>query len=155
MISFYETYECKIDDKGRLKLPSSLIKLLENHTDKDFVVKRAVFQNCLEVYPMETWNERMATISKLNRFVKKNLDFIRKYTTGLRNIEIDKAERILISKDLKTFANLEKEVVIAGMIDYFEIWEKNAYEENIKTDEDDFAKLTEEVMGNLGVDLGE
>ena len=148
MINFYETYECKIDDKGRLKLPSSLVKHLEN-LGGDFVVKRAVFQNCLEVYPMKSWNQRMETIGKLNRFVKKNLDFIRQYTAGLKTIEIDKAERTLISKDLKTFANLEKEVVIAGMIDYFEVWDKAAYEENIKTDENDFAQLTEEVMGNI------
>ncbi len=152
MINFYETYECKIDDKGRLKLPSSLIKHLENLTDKDFVVKRAVFQNCLEVYPMKTWNGRMSVIDKLNRFQKKNLDFIRQYTAGLKTVEIDKAERILISRDLKSFANLDKEVVIAGMVDYFEIWDKTAYEENIKTNDADFAALTEEVMGNINFD---
>ena len=53
MIHFYETYECKIDDKGRIKLPSSLVKLLQSSEDKNFVIKRAVFQNCLEVYPMQ------------------------------------------------------------------------------------------------------
>ncbi|WP_304342951.1 division/cell wall cluster transcriptional repressor MraZ [Chryseobacterium koreense] len=150
MINFYETYECKIDDKGRLKLPSSLVKQLEN-LGGEFVVKRSVFNSCLEVYPMESWNQRMETIGKLNRFMKQNLEFIRKYTAGLKTVEIDKAERILIARDLKCFANLEKEVVIAGMIDYFEIWDKSGYEENIKTDENDFAQLTEEIMGNFGV----
>ena len=83
---------------------------------------------------------------------KKNLQFIRTYTYGVKTVEIDKAERILISRDLKSYAKLEKEIVIAGMIDYFEIWDKTAYEENIKTDEDDFANLTEEVMGNISSD---
>ncbi len=148
MTNFYETYECKIDDKGRLKLPASLVKHLEPFTDGEIVVKRAVFQKCLEVYPQKTWQARMEKVNKLNRFVKKNLDFIRMYTSGLKTMEIDKAERILISKDLKLFAGLEKEIVIAGMIDYFEIWDKDAYEANILTNEVDFAKLTEEVMGD-------
>ncbi len=151
MITFYETYECKIDDKGRLKLPSSLVKHLEN-LDGCFVVKRAVFQNCLEVYPIKNWEKQMQTIGKLSRFKKANLEFIRKYTSGLKTVEIDKAERILISKDLKIFANLEKEVVITGMLDYFEIWDKTTYEENIKTNEEDFAQLTEEVMSEINFD---
>lgn len=149
MMNFYETYECKIDDKGRLKLPTALVKHLANFPENNFVVKRAVFQKCLEVYPQKTWNERMEKVNKLNRFVKKNLDFIRMYTSGLKTVEIDKAERILIAKDLKTYGGLEKEIVIAGMIDYFEIWDKEAYEDNIQTNESDFASLTEEVMGNL------
>ncbi|WP_234109409.1 division/cell wall cluster transcriptional repressor MraZ [Chryseobacterium sp. R2A-55] len=148
MINFYETYECKIDDKGRLKLPSSAVKHLED-LGGEFVVKRSVFNSCLEVYPMKSWNQRMETIGRLNRFVKKNLEFIRKYTAGLKTVEIDRAERILIAKDLKSFANLEKEIVIAGMIDYFEVWDKTSYEENVKTDEYDFAQLTEDVMGNF------
>ena len=149
MSNFFETYECKIDDKGRLKLPSPLVKHLDGLASEDFVVKRAVFQNCLEVYPMKSWESRMAKLNTLNRFVKKNLDFIRQFTAGLKTVEIDKAERILISKDLKTFAALDKDVVIAGMVDYFEIWDKAAYEENIRTSETDFAQLTEEVMGDI------
>lgn len=151
MMNFYETYECKIDDKGRLKLPSSLVKHLQHLDDKDFIVKRAVFQKCLEVYPMKSWNGRMEKVNQLNRFQKKNLDFIRQYTAGLKTVEIDGSERILISKDLKTFAGLEKEIVVAGMIDYFEIWDKDAYEANIQTNEADFAQLTEEVMGDMEI----
>ena len=65
-MNFYETYECKIDDKGRLKLPSSLVKLLQSSGDKNFVVKRSVFQNCLEVYPMKPWKNLIKKINGLN-----------------------------------------------------------------------------------------
>ena len=150
---FFETYECKIDDKGRLKLPLQLIKHLENFPDKSLVVKRAVFQNCLEVYPMKPWEKLMDKINGLNRFVKKNTDFIRMFTAGVKTVEVDSAERILISKDLKTFANLNKDIVISGVGEFFEIWDKVAYEENISINQDDFAKLSEEIMGS--VDLGE
>ena len=108
MIHFYETYECKIDDKGRIKLPSSLVKLLQSSEDKNFVIKRAVFQNGLEVYPMQPWEKLMKKINGLNRFVKKNADFIRMFTAGVKNVELDSSERILIPKDLKQFANLHK-----------------------------------------------
>lgn len=146
---FFETYECKIDDKGRLKLPSSLVKHMEKFACNELVVKRSVFQKCLEVYPMKPWEKLMDKINGLNRFVKKNVDFIRLFTAGVKVVELDKAERILIPKDLKTFAGLEKDIVISGAGDFFEIWEKEAYEENINTNEADFAKLSEEVMGDF------
>ena len=146
---FFETYECKIDDKGRLKLPSQLMKHLENFPDKEIVVKRAVFQNCLEVYPMKPWEKLMNKVNGLNRFVKKNADFIRMFTAGVKTVEPDKAERILVPKDLKTFANLHKDVVISGVGEFFEIWDKEAYEENIRINEADFAKLSEDVMGAI------
>lgn len=153
MTSFYETYECRIDDKGRLKLPSSLIKLLQSSDNKDFVIKRSVFQNCLEVYPIKPWEKLMKKINGLNRFVKKNADFIRMFTAGVKNVELDASERILIPKDLKQFANLKKEIVISGAGELFEIWDKEAYEKVISTNEADFGKLTEDVMGD--VDFGD
>ena len=152
MIHFYETYECKIDDKGRIKLPSSLVKLLQSSEDKNFVIKRAVFQNCLEVYPMQPWEKLMKKINGLNRFVKKNADFIRMFTAGVKNVELDSSERILIPKDLKQFASLHKEIVISGAGELFEIWDKEAYEKVIATNEVDFGKLTEEVMGGINFD---
>ena len=149
MTSFYETYECKIDDKGRLKLPSPLIKLLQSTDNTEFVIKRSVFQNCLEVYPMQPWEKLMKKINSLNRFVKKNADFIRMFTAGVKNVELDASERILIPKDLKQFANLKKEIVLSGAGELFEIWDKEAYEKVISTNETDFGKLTEDVMGEI------
>ncbi|SHI98564.1 MraZ protein [Cruoricaptor ignavus] len=149
---FFETYECKIDDKGRLKLPSSLVKHLQSIDNQELVIKRAVFQKCLEVYPAKPWEKLMQKINGLNRFVKKNADFIRMFTAGVKSAEVDKAERILIPKDLKTFAGLEKDIVISGVGEFFEIWDKAAYEENIATNEADFAQLSEEVMGEINFD---
>ncbi len=149
MKSFIGTYECKIDDKGRLKVPSSLIKQMENFDDKAFVVKRSVFQSCLEVYPMTAWDKMMGKINKLNRFVKKNADFIRMFTAGVKTVELDNAGRLQISKDLTVFAGLHKDIVITGAGELFEIWDKEAYEKVISIDEADFASLAEDVMGSL------
>ena len=142
MKNFIGTYECKIDDKGRLKVPSSLIKQMENFDDKAFVVKRSVFQSCLEVYPMNAWDKLMGKINKLNRFIKKNADFIRMFTAGVKTVELDNAGRLQISKDLMTFANLQKDVVITSAGELFEIWDKDAYEKVISTNEIDFCKFS-------------
>ncbi|WP_343663597.1 division/cell wall cluster transcriptional repressor MraZ [Chryseobacterium mucoviscidosis] len=147
MNSFIGTYECKIDDKGRLKVPSSLIKQMENFDDKAFVVKRSVFQPCLEVYPMNAWDKVMGKINKLNRFIKKNADFIRMFTAGVKIVELDNAGRLQISKDLTVFANLQKEIVITSAGELFEVWDKDDYEKVISISEDDFANLAEDVMG--------
>jgi len=147
MRNFIGTYECKIDDKGRLKVPSSLIKQMENFEDKTFVVKRSVFQPCLEVYPMKAWDKLMEKINKLNRFIKKNADFIRMFTAGVKTVELDSAGRLQISKDLMHYADLTKEIVVTSAGELFEIWDKDAYEKVIATNEEDFASLAEDVMG--------
>lgn len=149
MKNFIGTYECKIDDKGRLKIPSALIRQMEDFDDKTFVVKRSVFQPCLEVYPMKAWDKMMEKVNTLNRFVKKNADFIRLFTAGVKTVELDNAGRLQISKDLTVFAALQKDVVITSAGELFEIWDKEAYENLFSTSETDFAALAEDVMGNL------
>ncbi|MDP2452932.1 MULTISPECIES: division/cell wall cluster transcriptional repressor MraZ [unclassified Kaistella] len=152
MKNFIGTYECRIDDKGRLKLPSSLVKQMGDFGDESFVVKRAVFQPCLEVYPMQAWEQLMTKLNKLNRFIKKNADFIRMFTAGVKTVEPDNSGRLQISKDLTLFANLRKEIVITSAGELFEIWDKEAYEKVIATSEEDFARLAEDVMGSICFD---
>lgn len=149
MVSFIGTYECTLDSKGRILLPSGLKKQLESLLHEGFILKRSVFQPCLELHPMSEWNQVMSKINKLNRFIKKNNDFIRQFTAGLKNIEIDTNGRLQISKDLIQFAKLEKNIVVAASINVIEIWDKDLYEESVNVNEVDFANLAEEVMGNI------
>ncbi|WP_396209578.1 division/cell wall cluster transcriptional repressor MraZ [Flavobacterium sp.] len=145
------TYECKVDAKGRLMLPTTLKKQLGS-LEGGFVLKRSVFQPCLELFPMTEWDKMMLKINKLNRFVKKNNDFIRRFTAGVRMVEIDATGRLLIPKDLVVFASIEKDIVLNSAINIVEIWDKGCYENAIENAMDDFADLAEEVMGNLNDD---
>ncbi len=145
------SYECKIDAKARLLLPAPLKKQLSASLQDGFVLKRSVFQQCLELYPMSEWNLMMARINKLNRFVKKNNDFIRKFTAGVKIVEIDALGRLLIPKDLTAFASISKDVVLSSAVNIVEIWDKDLYEQSIN-DDIDFADLAEDVMGNLNDD---
>ncbi len=129
-------------------LPASLKKQFKSLED-GFVLKRSVFQPCLELYPIKEWNEMMLKMNKLNRFVKKNNDFIRRFTAGVKTIEVDAAGRLLIPKDLLVFSKIEKEIVMSSAINIVEIWDKDLYENAIENATDDFADLAEDVMGNL------
>ncbi|MFD0993464.1 division/cell wall cluster transcriptional repressor MraZ [Tenacibaculum geojense] len=151
MINLIGTYECKADAKGRLMLSAPLKKQLDDVLHEGFVLKRSVFQPCLELYPMQEWNIMMAKINKLNRFVKKNNDFIRRFTAGVKMVEVDASGRILIPKDLCVFAGIEKQIVLSSAVNIIEVWDKDKYENAIE-DVSDFAELAEEVMGNLDVD---
>lgn len=146
------TYECKVDSKGRLMLPAPLKKQLHAGLEDGFVLKRSVFQPCLELYPMVEWNKMMQKINKLNRFVKKNNDFIRRFTAGVKVVEIDATGRLLIPKDLFVFAEMDKDLVLSSAVNIIEIWDKDKYEKSIDDSVVDFADLAEEVMGNLNDD---
>ena len=152
MNSIIGTYECKIDAKGRLMIPASLKKQLAGSLQDGFVLKRSVFQPCLELYPMSEWNLMMQKINKLNRFVKKNNDFIRRFTAGVKIVEIDALGRLLVPKDLMTFSQISKDIVLSSAVNIVEIWDKDLYEKSIAGDDIDFADLAEDVMGNINDD---
>jgi len=152
LISLTGTYECKSDAKGRVMISSALKRQLSSVLSDGFVVKRSVFQPCLELYPIKEWNVMMSKINKLNRFVKKNNDFIRRFTAGVKMVEVDSSGRILIPKDLSVFASLKKDVVLASAINVVEIWDKELYESAIEDAAVDFADLAEQVMGNIDLD---
>lgn len=135
-------------------LPSVLKKQLSAVLQDGFVLKRAVFQPCLELYPMHEWNNVMQKVNKLNRFKKKNNDFIRRFTAGVKIIEVDSAGRLLIPKDLIAFSGISKQVVLASAVNIIEVWDKDKYEKAIDDATVDFAELAEEVMGQDGDDDG-
>jgi len=130
-------------------LPAPFKKQLAASLQDGFVLKRSVFQPCLELYPMAEWNVMMQKINKLNRFVKKNNDFIRRFTAGVKVIEIDNLGRLLVPKDLTNFAQITKDIVLSSAVNIIEIWDKELYEKAIDDSVVDFADLAEEVMGDV------
>ncbi len=148
MLNLIGTYEGKADIKGRIMVPAALKKQLAPVSANGFVIKRAVFQPCIELYPIEEWQQLMKKMGELNRFNRKNNDFIRRFSAGVKTVELDATGRLLIPKDLYSFAGIEKEIVISSAINIVEIWDKNKYEQAINDAANDFADLAEEVMGD-------
>jgi len=143
------TYECKVDEKGRLMLPTALKKQLMSQLEQGFVMKRGMFEKCIELYPMTEWNDKMSKVNRLNRFVRKNVEFIRLFTAGVKVVDMDVTGRLLIPKDLMDFGSIDKDIVLASAGTYVEIWDKAKYEEVLSDPATDIATLAEEVMGSL------
>jgi MraZ protein len=148
MINILGTYECKADSKGRIMLPAPLKKQISSVISDGFVVKRSVFNKCLEIHPMSEWNKIVNQVNQLNRFVKKNNDFIRSYMSGLKIVNLDSSSRILIPKDLIVFAGLEKQIVLSSSVNIIEVWDKKEYEISVSKSLKNFGDLAEEVMGD-------
>lgn len=130
-------------------LPTALKKQLMSELENGFVLKRGMFEKCIELYPMTEWNDKMSKVNKLNRFVRKNVEFIRLFTAGVKIVELDGTGRLLIPKDLVGFSSISSGIVLASAGTYIEVWDKAAYEEKLSNPETDIATLAEEVMGSL------
>jgi len=133
-------------------MPVAIKKQLAGMLTEGFVLKRAVFNPCLELYPMKEWTQLMEKVNGLNRFNKKNNDFIRRFTAGVKTIEMDVSGRLLIPKDLIKHAKIEKDIVVSSAVNIFEIWDKSLYEKAIDAAAIDFGALAEEVMGDKNED---
>src|SRR5690606_30152830 len=106
------TYECKIDTKGRVLIPAALKKQLISVGD-GFILKRSVYEKCVELWPMNEWNKMLEQLHDLNRFNRNADAFIRKCMAGVTIVDIDDAGRLQMSIDLVEFANIPKYVVFS------------------------------------------
>ena len=141
-------FECKVDDKGRLLIPSGLRKQFSPEAEGKLFVKRGIEQ-CLELYQKQDWEKVSKKVASLNQFVKKNRLFSRKFISGVAQLEIDNVGRILLPKNLLDYAGVNKELVLFAYGNKIEIWSKEKYEQELEMSDDDFADLAEQVMGDL------
>jgi MraZ protein len=149
MANFIGEFECKIDAKGRIMIPSGLRKQLDPAAQERFVLNRG-FEKCLVLYPKNEWEDISAEVNKLNQYVKKNREFVRYFYRGASELGLDTTGRILFPKRMLDYAAVEKEVVLFAYSNRIEVWDKATYDGLLTDEPDDFAALAEEVMGNAG-----
>lgn len=130
MTTFVGKYPSKIDDKGRLVFPAPLKKMMPEGAEMKFVVKKDIFEDCLEMYTMEEWQKQSEeTRSRLNIFNEEHAKFWRAYMRDRDIVEPDaKYGRITISKELLDRIGVNKEVVFSGNDYKIEIWAKEKFE---------------------------
>jgi len=148
MLQFLGEYNCKLDNKGRLRMPAPLSKQLEGMVREGFVLNRG-FEKCLVLYPKSAWGAITNEIQKLNLYVKKNRDFVRYFFRGATELDIDSNQRLNLPKSLAEYANIQKEVVLFAYFDRIEIWSKEQYDGLLEDEPNDFGNLAEEVMGKI------
>jgi MraZ protein len=146
MNSFIGDYLCKIDEKGRLSLPSAFKKALSSEAQNTFIVKKDIYEHCLVLYPLNEWEKQVQIIrQQLNPYNKEHNTFLRGFYKGTAEVELDATNRLLIPRRLLDEVNIEKEVVLAGQDGKIEIWNKTDYEKI--SNAEDFARLAEKILG--------
>jgi MraZ protein len=149
MSHFLGEFECKLDAKGRLMLPSGLRKQMPE-AEKDGLVVNRGFEKHLVVYSRKEWDKIMEDLGKLNPYEKKTREFIRYFTRGATELSLDAAGRILFPKALLDYAGIGADAVLSSQFNKIEVWAKDAYEAQMDNEPENFANLAEEVMGGLG-----
>jgi len=141
---FKGEYNHTIDPKGRLIIPSKFRELL----GEEFVVTRGL-DGCLAIYDNEEWATFEGNLKNLPPS-KDSRKLVRFFSAGAVDVEVDKQGRILIPANLREFAGLTKDVVLAGVANRIEVWDKEKYEgESNFDDMDDIA----EKMADYGLSI--
>ncbi len=134
---FMGEYNHTIDAKGRLIIPAKFREQLGD----EFVITKGM-DGCLFVYPFEAWKEFEDKLKALPLTVNKEArKFSRFFLAGAATVELDKQGRALVPGTLREFAGLDKEVVLAGVLDRIEIWDKDKWHE--ASDYDDMDDIAE------------
>ena len=138
MITFTGEYPSKLDDKGRLVLPSALRKAIPEGGDMRFVVKRDIFSDCLQMYTYEEWQRRSEEVrSRLDFFNEEHCRFWREFMRNLEVVEPDsKFGRISISSRLLKSIGVVRDVIFSGSYNWIEIWDKEKYSAGALTNEE-------------------
>jgi MraZ protein len=137
-----------IDQKGRVSIPPRFRELLKAGGDPRLVVTN--WEDCLAAYPFEEWQrieEKMSHLSQVDREIRA---FKRFFISGACECSLDSQGRILIPPALREYAGLEKEVILAGQLKYFEVWDKSKLEEELKRAQQNLPAL-ETKVATLGL----
>ncbi len=136
-----------MDPKGRVMIPTQLRKQIPEAARDHFVIHRG-FEKHLVLYPLYVWNEIIEEIkNNYDHFDKDHRQFLRYFYRGAIPVDLDTASRLLIPKNLLEYAGVEKDLVLFAVFNRIEIWAKDAYNQLLSDEPEDFARLAQEVMG--------
>jgi MraZ protein len=141
---FYGEYEHSLDEKGRLIIPSRIRDAMKHAGVTAFMITRGL-DDCLFLFPAQQWQEQEQRLSSLS-FEKANARrFARMFFAGASPGELDRQGRIFIPPNLREHAHIEKDVVIIGVHNRIEIWDKSRWQQFSKEAKDSYEKIAEEL----------
>ena len=142
MSLFTGEYECKLDTKGRLVLPSKIKSRLPEVSGNQLVLSLGL-EPCLVLYPLVEYRKISSRVASMNEFSEEMRNLQRNFFRRIAEIELDNAGRLLIPKTMAKYANLEKDIMLVGMGNRVELWNTQAYEKYIINDTAEFSKLAQ------------
>ena len=144
---FMGEYNHTVDTKGRLIIPSKFREQL----GEEFIVTKGL-DGCLFVFPQDEWQAFEEKLRTLPLTQKGARQFTRFFVAGATPCELDKQGRILLPATLREFAGLDKDVVLAGMLNRIEIWSEQKWNENNNYEEIDMDEIAGQLT-ELGLDI--
>ena len=143
---FIGNIEAKTDSKGRVFLPACFRRTLQAGACDTVMLRKDVYQNCLVLYPLDSWNEQLNLLrSRLDKWNAKHQMIVRQFVADVEELHIDSNGRILLPKRYMKMAAIEQEVRFIGMDDTIEIWAKKKVEKPFMSPEE-FSRELESIM---------
>lgn len=131
-------FNCKLDAKGRLMIPSDFKEQMGEQTEEGFVLRPSANKKCLELFTRKDWDEVQEKFrTSLNPFNPQHEAVIRKYNAGARFAKLDANGRLQIPKELIDKGFVTKDIIITSVTTKMEIWDKNLYEAAVESLDDD------------------
>jgi len=140
-------YECKLDAKGRLRLPVSLIRQFGYNGVLELAINRG-FEKHLMIYPKEVWEGKTNKFNKLNIYNSKERQVLRYFYRGASMLIMDSADRILLPGNLVQYAELEKDVILFAYHEQIEIWDKKKYLNMLNDEPESFDEIVDGIFGD-------
>lgn len=148
MIQFLGNIEAKIDAKARIFVPAIFRKILQSSGENTLILRKDIFQDCLVLYPLQVWEEEVATLrSRLNRWNKEQQAIFRQFVVDVERLEMDANGRILIAKRYCQMVGISSDVRFLGVDNTIEIWAKESLEKSL-IPADDFSERIQALMNN-------
>ena len=146
MLQLLGEFDCTMDAKGRIRVPSGLLKQLGDE-GQAFVMNKG-FEKHLTLYPQSIWDKTVKDFERLNMYDNSTRNFLRRFHNGATSVEIDDQGRILIPKRLGDYASIEKDVILNAYGDKIEIWDAVEYERMMNDDTVPMTVLAQQVLGD-------
>jgi len=142
---FLGQFEHTIDEKGRLIIPAKF----REHLGSDFVITFGL-DVCLFVYPLEEWKTLAESLKSLPLGQRDARAFKRILFSQATNCSLDDQGRVIITKYLRDYAQVKREVMVVGVSDRIEIWGKERWQEYSKEIESSYEDIAERIYEQKG-----
>lgn len=133
-----------LDGKGRLNIPTRFREVLRRQYDERLMV--TPWHKCLKAYPLPQWEELEVTLMATSKKQPDLIKMVRFMLGGVIECSLDKQGRILLPAKMREDCGIDKEILVSGMITYFEIWDKETWEVENKPSGEDFANFDRNLL---------